>query len=94
MEAQAFQQTWELIVRLKKPMRNTKAGKLTSISRPGEARDYLRTIAQAGTAVTFIDGYRYQQDGRTTTHTVTVESPEDIIIRKGEGSMRLTLREV
>lgn len=95
-EAQATQQVWELIIRLKDYQTGTRGSKSAAMLNGDAARDFLRSAITSGFPVTFIDGYRYQRKGGAnfSTHTVTVEDPEDIVIRGAEGSMRVVLREV
>lgn len=87
-----YDQVWDLVVRLKDDQTRQKPGKRQS--KGSTARDWLLSVVANKSVVTFLDGYRYQLPGVYTTHTVTIEDPEDIIVRKGEGSMRLRLRSI
>lgn len=89
-----YEETWDLIVRLKDALPGTRYGTSATMQQGGAMRDFLRTAASNKQVLTFLDGYRYEQPGRYSTHTVTVENPEDIIIKKGEGSMMMTLRAI
>lgn len=87
-----YDQLWELIIRLKDDQTRQKTGKRQQ--KGSTARDWLLSTIANKSAVTFLDGYRYENPGNFTTHTCTIEDPEDIIIRKGEGSMRIRLRTI
>lgn len=93
-EAQSYQQVLELMVSLKNPMGNTRRGPLATSVSAWQARGYLRTLATSGTAVTVVDGYGDPRPGQTTTYTMTVDTAEDIVVRDGEGTMRVVLRTV
>lgn len=88
----SYDESWDLILRLKDP--STRARKPGVSNTGGKARDYLRAAKDAKSILTFLDGYRYELPGKYSTHTVTIESLQDIIIRPGEGSMKITLRAV
>lgn len=93
-EAQSYQEVLELMVSLKNPMGNTRRGPKATSDSAWLARSYLRTLAKSGQAVTVVDGYGDPRAGQTTTYTMTVDSAEDIIVRDGEGTMRVVLRTV
>lgn len=93
-EAQSYQEVLELMVMLKNPMGNTRRGPNATSASAWAARNFLRTIAKSGAAVTVVDGYMDPRPGQTTTYTMTVDTVEDIVVRDGEGTMRVTLRTV
>lgn len=93
-EAQAYQEVLELMVSLKNPMANTRRGPAAMSDSAWTARGYLKTIAKSGAAVTVVDGYGDPRPGQTTTYTMTIDTAEDIVVRGGEGTMRLILRSV
>lgn len=89
-----YENTWELIVRLKNPSARTRGSKTGAMQNGDAVRDFIRTTVADRKVVTFVDGYRYKGPGKSSTHSVTIEDPEDIIIQAGEGSMRMVLREI
>lgn len=88
----AYAETWELVVRVKDELNRTRPSYRKWDGQT--ARDYLEDLAQNKNIVTFLDGYRYKEPGKYTTHTVIVEDPVDVIQRNAEGSMRIRLRAV
>ena len=88
----AYAETWDLIVRVEDEDSNERPG-----SRQNEGaflRDALEDLAQNKNVVTFLDGYRYKQPNRYTSHVVMVEDPSDEVRSLGEGVMRVRLRSV
>lgn len=88
----AYQEVLELMVSLKNPVGNTRRGPSATSNSAWAARGYLKTLARAGSPVTVVDGYADPRPGQTTTYTMVIEEAEDIIVRDGEGTMRLILR--
>lgn len=92
----AYEETWELLVRLKDPQARQRAGKSSTTMLGSKKRQFLRDTCAAKNVITFLDGYFYQPNlkGKYVTNTVTIEEIEDIIVRAGEGTMRVKLRSV
>jgi hypothetical protein len=93
-EAQSYQEVLELLVSLKNPLGNTRRGPNATSASAWAARSFLKTIARSGAAVTVIDGYADPRPGQVATYTMTIDAAEDIIVRDGEGIMRLSLSTV
>ena len=54
--------------------------------------DNLRSLVSSRNLVALRDGYRSKQNGEYTTHTVYVDSIQDVITGHAEGTMRVVLR--
>jgi hypothetical protein len=90
----AYAETWDLAVKVQDqgsgdPPRSRQV-------QASELRDNLLDLALNKSVVEFIDGTRYavKEGARSTTHTVMVEDPTDVIIEGAEGFMQLKLRSV
>lgn len=88
---------WELVLRVKDEASRNPRPSHREV-RGWRLRDALETSIEAGSAVTFLDGYRYGPDAQYgtyySTHNVVIKKAEDIIIKPGEGTMRVLLRSV
>jgi hypothetical protein len=92
-ELLAHRETWELVVRTKRE--DKKNVRPSSRGVAGDVlRDNLEDLVQNKNVVTFLDGYREKEVGVSTSHTVIVQSFEDVIERDAEGSCRVVLRSV
>jgi hypothetical protein len=89
-----YENTWDLIIRLKNPQARTRGSVSGTMQNSDTVRDFIRTTVANRSVVSFLDGYRYKNKGVYSTHSVTIEDPEDIIIQNAEGSMKITLREI
>jgi hypothetical protein len=100
-----YEETWDLIVRIKDSQAGTRAGRSGTMQTGAAKARFLRTAAANKQVVTFLDGYMYPLNKEAANtgqgdqagydvHTVTVENPELILVKKGEGDMMLTLRAI
>lgn len=80
---------WELVIRLKDESSRTRPSH-REVEGP-TLRDWLESVVQSGTTVTFLDGYRYENVNQYTTETVIVKEMTDVIVEQGEGSARIIL---
>lgn len=77
-------ETWTLALRCKDDRETGSRGDLL--------RDNLRTLKSSRAAVTFLDGYRYPKEKQaSSSHVVFVDALEDVIVRAGEGTVRVRL---
>jgi hypothetical protein len=90
----AYDEVWELLVRLKDPQSRTRSSKSASMQYGAAARQFLLDTAAAKNVVAFLDGYKNRLPGKYTTNSVYIEELEDTIVRAGEGTMKLKLRSV
>ena len=88
---------WELVLRVKDEASHNPRPSHRQVS-GWKMRDALETAIEAGSAVTFLDGYRYGPNALYgtfySTHNVVIKQAEDTIIKPGEGTMRILLRSV
>lgn len=87
-----YEETWDLLLRIKDEGGSTRRSK--GSFKGSQLRDFILDTAASQTVVSFLDGYRYQNPGSYTTHSVIVEDPIDKIHRNGESSLRVTLRKI
>ena len=90
-----YTESWKLKLRLKDEASPLTGRKRTTKAAASALRDNLRTLVTNKAVVTFLDGYRYDQPGRYSTHDVTIEFPSDRIgVNSTEGTAEVILRAV
>lgn len=80
---------WEMIIRAKD--QNARTRPLDRNDKGQTIRDWLVTMAKAGSILEFQDGYRKKARSDHTTHTVVIKELEDIILENNEGWARVRL---
>jgi hypothetical protein len=88
----AYAEYWDMVVRVEDENSNERP--LSRANDGSFLRDNLEDLATNKSIVTLLDGYRYQQPDRYTTHTVMVEQIGDDIRTLGEGVMRVRMRAI
>ncbi len=87
---------WEITIYVKDQQSKNRASNL--MVRGSKIRDWLEETIEAGSVITFLDAYRYNDDRLYTTpyktHSVIIKKASDTIVKPGQGSMRLLLRSV
>lgn len=87
-----YNEVWSVTLKLQDETTANGSRPRNRLATAATLRDNLETLSQGKNLVTFLDGYRYKEPGRYTTHSVTIEAPTDIINRLAEGNARVILR--
>jgi len=88
----AYAEYWDMILKVEDEAQNERP--LSHANDGSWLRDNLEDLCTNKAIVTLLDGYRYQQPDRYTTHTVMVEQIGDDIVTLGEGKMRVRMRAI
>lgn len=86
-------QSWRIAVRVKNEQPNTRPRSTQRKSK--QLRENILTAVENKALVEFVDGFSTAtKDADSTTYTVTIENPAEVIDRNGEGYILVTMKEV
>lgn len=87
-----YDYVFELAIHLKNDTQGTRPNNREVVG--WRLREWIWSIISDKSVVTFLDGYAYGPEIRNNAYRVTIENPQDVIKRNGEGTMRVTLRTI
>jgi hypothetical protein len=86
----AYEQTWELVIRLKDEENRTRPSDRKRVAET--VREWIIQTIENKDVVLFRDGYKFRSPGEYDEYDVVIEEPTDVISLAGEGAMRIRLR--